>query len=123
MSLSETLTPRDLRGRVPNEDALGLDRGARALLRSALRLGPGAVVHVQGAPGSGKAEFLRRCMHHVETDRELLGAEVAADYQSHAAWFHAGASARHMNPLVGLVSAIARSGGSGPAVVERAREV
>jgi hypothetical protein len=80
-------------------------------------------VHVQGAPGAGKTEFLRRCMHHVETDRELLGAEIAADYLSHAAWFHAGASARHTHPLAGLVSAIARAGGAGPAVVERAREV
>jgi hypothetical protein len=123
MPMSETLAPRDLRGRTPNEDALGFDRTARALLRAVLRLGPGTIAHVQGAPGAGKTEFLRRCLHLVETDRELLGAEVAADYQPHVVWFHAGAYARHGAPLLGLLAAIARANSSNPSLAERARDV
>jgi hypothetical protein len=115
---------RELRGRVANEDALGFDRLARAFLRTLTRLGPGAVAHVQGAPGSGKNEFMRRCLHYVESDHELLGIETAAELHPVAVWFNAGSYAHQGSALAGLVANIARVGGANNAgLLDRGRDL
>jgi hypothetical protein len=120
MPLDETLTPRDRLLRAEPDDALGLDRAARALLRTLVRLGPGALAHVQGAPGSGKSELLRRCLYQVESAAASLGQDA---YTTRAVWFNAGAYAHHGLPLVGLVAAVARSAALTPSIVERARDL
>ncbi len=117
------LAARDLRGRVPNEDALGLDRGVRAFLRTLARMGPGGMAHVQGAPVTGKTEFMRRCMNYVETDREQLGAEAAQELFPLTVWFNPWHYAKQGNLLAGLVATIARAGGqNSPQLIDRARD-
>ncbi len=124
MPFAETLTPREIRGRGPNEDTLGLDRLARSFLRTVVRQGPGVVAHVQGAPGSGKTEFLRRCAHVVEVEREALGADVVSDLYPHVAWLNAWSYARQGTLLAGLVATIAQvGGGSNPVILDRARDL
>lgn len=123
MPIADTLSPRDLRARIPNEDALGLDRVARSFLRTMARMGPASFAHVQGAPGSGKNEFMRRCMHYVETEREALGEETAVELYPVTVWYNPWHYAKQGNLLAGLVSAIARAGGTNPALIDRARDI
>lgn len=123
MPIADTLSPRDLRARVPNEDALGLDRVARAFLRTLARMGPATFAHVQGAPGSGKTEFMRRCMHYIETDREALGAEAAQDLFGMTVWFNPWHYSKQGSLLAGLVASIARAGGTNPSLIDRARDI
>ncbi|MFZ5482289.1 MAG: P-loop NTPase fold protein [Myxococcota bacterium] len=124
MPIADTLAPRDLRGRVPNEDALGLDRGVRAFLRTLARMGPGVMANVQGAPGTGKTEFMRRCMHYVELDREQLGADASNELYPLTVWFNPWHYAKQGNLLAGLVANVARAGGANsPALIDRARDI
>ena len=124
MPIADTLTPRDLRGRIPNEDALGLDRVCRSFLRTIARLGPGTFAHVQGAPGAGKTEFMRRCMHYLEQDREALGADATNELCPVTVWYNPWHYAKQGNLLAGLAATIARAGGGqNPAVIDRARDV
>ncbi|MES2640334.1 MAG: P-loop NTPase fold protein [Myxococcota bacterium] len=124
MPISESLTPRDMRGRAPNEDALGFDRLARSFLRTLVRQGAGTVAHVQGAPGSGKTEFMRRCMHFVEIEREALGGDIAPEVFGVTAWYNPWVYAKQGNLLAGLVATIARTGGTNnPSLIDRARDI
>lgn len=123
MPIADTLSQRDLRARVPNEDALGLDRAARAFLRTLARMGPATFAHVQGAPGSGKTEFMRRCMHYVENDREALGAEAAQELHPTTVWYNPWHYAKQGNLLTGLISTIARAGGANATLIDRARDI
>ncbi|MDP2304893.1 MAG: hypothetical protein Q8P18_02575 [Pseudomonadota bacterium] len=124
MPISESLTPRDMRGRAPNEDALGFDRLARSFLRTLVRQGHGTVAHVQGAPGSGKTEFMRRCMHFVEVEREALGSDIVPDLFGVTTWYNPWVYAKQGNLLAGLVATIARTGGANTASqIDRARDI
>ncbi|MDP2312333.1 MAG: P-loop NTPase fold protein [Pseudomonadota bacterium] len=123
MPISDSLTPRDMRGRAPNEDALGLDRLARSFLRTLVRQGAGTVAHVQGAPGSGKSEFMRRCMHYVENERDTLGADVAPDLFGVSTWYNPWAYSKQGNLLAGLVATIARTGTNTASQIDRARDI
>ncbi len=123
MPIADSLTPRDMRNRVPNEDALGFDRLARSFLRTLVRQGPGTVAHVQGAPGSGKNEFMRRCMHFVELEREALGSDVGPEVYPLTTWYNPWAYAKQGNPLAGLVATIARAAGGQNAHIDRARDI
>lgn len=123
MPIADTLTTRDLRARIPNEDALGLDRVARSFLRSIARMGPGSFAHVQGAPGSGKTEFMRRCMHYLETDREALGADATQELYGVTVWYNPWHFAKQGNLLAGLVAALARAGGGQATLFDRARDI
>lgn len=109
--------------RVPNEDALGFDRLARSFLRTLVRQGPGTVAHVQGAPGSGKNEFMRRCVHYVETERDALGSEVGPEVFPTACWYNPWAYAKQGNLLAGLVATIARTTGNHAGLIDRARDI
>lgn len=123
MPTADSLTARDPRSRAPNEDVLGFDRLARSFLRTVVRLGPGAVVHVQGAPGSGKTEFMRRCVHYVEADRAALGEDVAAELFPVATWYNPWAYAKQGNVLAGFVATLARAVGPNNSHVDRARDI
>lgn len=123
MPIADSLTPRDMRARVPNEDALGFDRLARSFLRTVVRQGPGVVAHVQGAPGSGKNEFMRRCMHYIEVDRAALGEDVAPEVFPTATWYNPWAYAKQGNVLAGFVATIARTVGPNNSHVDRARDI
>ncbi|MFN7142282.1 MAG: P-loop NTPase fold protein [Myxococcota bacterium] len=123
MPIADSLTPRDMLNRVPNEDALGFDRLARSFLRTVVRQGPGTVAHVQGAPGSGKNEFMRRCVHYLENDRDALGSEVGPEVFPVATWYNPWAYAKQGNLLAGLVATIARTTGNHAALIDRARDI
>ncbi len=124
MPISESLTPRDMRGRVANEDALGFDRLARSFVRTLIRQGPGTVAHVQGAPGSGKTEFMRRCMHYIENERDALGTEVAPEVFGVTTWYNPSVYAKQGNLMAGLVATIARTGGGNVVShIDRARDI
>lgn len=123
MPIADSLTPREMRGRVPNEDTLGLDRLARSFVRTLIRQGPGTVAHVQGAPGSGKNEFMRRCMYWIEVERDALGADIAGEVFPTTTWYNPWFYAKQGNLLSGLVATIARSGGNNNALIERARDI
>lgn len=124
MPITESLTPREMRGRAANEDALGLDRLARSFLRTVVRQGSGVVAHVQGAPGAGKNEFMRRCMHYIEVERDTLGTDVAPDLFGETAWYNPWAYAKQGNLLAGLVATIARTGSANNASqIDRARDI
>lgn len=123
MPIADTLHARDLRGRVIAEDTLGFDRSARSFLRTCVRTGPGALVMVQGGPGSGKTEFLRRCLHIVETEPDALASEASAGFHPVPVWYNAWSYAKQGHVLAGLVAAVCRAGGNTPQLLDRAREV
>lgn len=88
MPLADTLTPRESRGRAaPGEDLLGMDRAARAFVRTLARIGSGAVGQIAGNPGTGRTEFMRRCLHWIETEREAMSVDV--DLHPHCVWYNA----------------------------------
>jgi len=123
MSPSDTLTARELKSRGGVvDDLLGFDRSARAFLRTLHRLGPGAVGQAAGGPGSGRAEFLRRCAAVVAADGGVLAGEPPADFFPQVIWYNPWAYAKHGNTLAGLVGGVARPAGAGP-VLERARDL
>lgn len=123
MAVAESLTPREQRARgASTEDALGFDRAARAFLRALHRLGAGAVGQVTGLPGSGRTEFLRRCVAVVEQERGLPPNQGVAEFHPQAVWYNPWTYGKQGHPLAGLVAAIARPSGPGP-VLERARDL
>ncbi len=123
MPIVDTLSARDMRGRVLNEDTLGLDRVVRSFLRTCVRLGPGALAMVQGGPGAGKTEFLRRCAHAIELDRDGLGPDAATGLYQGTVWYNPWMYAKQGNVLAGLVSAMCKSAGNGAAILDRGRDV
>jgi len=124
MPIIDSLTPRELRGRVPDEDTLGFNRLARSFLRTLIRQGPGVVAHVQGAPGAGKTEFMRRCMHYIEAERDTLGTDVGPAVFGQTVWYNPWAYAKQGNLLAGFVATIARTGTPNNASqYDRARDI
>lgn len=123
MPIADSLTLRDMRGRVPNQDALGFDRLARSFLRTLIRQGPGSVAHVQGAPGAGKHEFMRRCMHYIEVERAALGSDVGPEVFPLATWYNPWSYAKQGNLLAGFVATIARTTGTNNSLIDRARDI
>jgi hypothetical protein len=123
MPITDSLTPREMRHRLANEDALGVDRLARSFLRTVVRQGPGCVAHIQGAPGSGKTELMRRCMYYVEQDRDALGTDVGPELFGTSTWYNPWTYAKQGNLLAGLVATIARSAGNIPSHIDRARDI
>ena len=122
MPIADSLNPRDMRHRVPNEDTLGFDRLARSFVRTLVRRGPGTVAHVQGAPGSGKNEFMRRCMHYIEVERDALGTDVGPEVFPLTTWYNPWAYAKQGNLMAGLVATIARTGNNNTHI-DRARDI
>lgn len=121
MALLESLNARDARVRRGLDDNLGFDPLARVFLRGVAGLGRATVVQVQGAPGSGKVEFMRRCVHLVEDARDSLG-EVAEALHPVAAWYNPWVYGRQGNLLAGLVGAVCRVGRQ-PGLIEKGRDL
>lgn len=121
MAILDTLNAHEARLRRGRDDVLGFDPAVRVFLRTAAWMGQGAVVQVQGAPGSGRNEFMRRCVRYVEIDRTALGAE-AERLHPVTAWFNPWTYAKHGNLLAGLVAAVCRSGRT-PGLSERGRDL
>lgn len=111
MGLLESLNARDARVRRGMDDVLGFDPLARVFLRGVAGLGRATLVQVQGAPGSGKTEFMRRCVHLIEEGRDTLG-EAAEALHPVAAWYNPWVYGRQGNLLAGLVGAICKVGRS-----------
>jgi len=104
-------------GIAAQEELVGLDRLARALVQQLVRMPAGGLVAVHGAPGSAKRDFLRRLSSVVsESEREIgLYPDMA--------WFDAWSWSKQGHVLSGLVSRVARMGPGGVAMQERARDV
>jgi hypothetical protein len=61
-------------------------------------------------------------MHYLESEREALGAEVAAELHPAAVWYNPWAYAKQGNLLAGLVATVARLGGN-TGQMDRARDI
>lgn len=104
------------------EDLIGMDRLSRAMMRVVARLPPGRVVAVHGAPGSGKAEFLRRTAWLASQDRARGGEGVAGIFPG-VVWYRPWAWSKQGNIMAGLVAAVTRATGHPEPHLERAREL
>lgn len=109
------------RAHFPAEDLYGHDRLARALLRTVVRLAPGSLVAVHGAPGSGKSEFLGRLGALV-----LEEARAGRSFGIHpnVVYYNPWTYSKQGHVLSGLVAHVARvtqAAGAGP--MERARDI
>lgn len=104
------------------DDLIGLDRLARALLRTLSRLPSGAMVAIHGAPGSGREEFMRRLAWLAGGDRAGLGGGRTSALYPEVVWFDAWTWSKQGNLFTGLVAEVSRVGNNRQAG-DRAREL
>lgn len=102
-------------------DPLGLDRMARALLRTVVRLPKGSVVLVQGAPGSGKDQLLLQCAALLRNARHTVGFDAMSPAGPWA-WYNPWLFQKNGNILAGLVVTLGTRTDT-PMGKERARDI
>ena len=105
------------------EDVLGLDRLGRAFLRVLVRMPPGGLVAVQGAPGSGKREFLRRLAFLASDDARAIGLPPTPGIHPTVVWYDVWSYVKEGPVVSGLVAHIARAGPNPASLLERARDM
>ncbi len=103
-------------------DSVGQDRLARSVLRVVSQIPAGSLVSVQGAPGSGRDEFVRRVAWLASTARSR-SAEVPLASVPTVVWFDAWSWCKQGHVVAGLILAVAAELPTASPLRERAREL
>lgn len=113
----------EARGRQGQDDVIGQDRLARSVLRVVGRMPPSSLVAVQGAPGSGKAEFFRRLAWLAHVGGRTGRGEGFPGLYPAVVWYDPWAWSKQGNVLAGLVAAVTRSAQNPALMQDRARGI
>jgi hypothetical protein len=111
------------RSRQGQDDVIGQDRLARSVLRVVGRMPPASLVAVQGAPGSGKAEFFRRLAWLAHVGGRTGRGEGFPGLFPSVVWYDPWAWSKQGNVLAGLVAAVTRSAANPALMQDRARNI
>ena len=123
MPIGSPTDPRMLFAGSQIEDALGHDPLARAFLRNLCRLHAGSVVLVQGAPGSGRQQFMLRCAYLLDRERASIGLMPTDAIDTNWAWYDPWLFSHRGQVLSGLAITMAQFASHGPQAMEKAREI